>query len=284
MALRRFCTDWRNPAKWTKLDRTSRPAQGASVSNVWTRSPFGIRPIETFVAIQPGVFRVDGKPAGALGAFNYEFGRLVDENPEWSLVSGHPIRLWPKTVPANPPKGTQTVTAIDLTRLDVIEAWTDFILAHFAWANGIHHDYLTNLAWLVAEQGLPIPSAFWRAWDTGYTAAIQRMRLRRPDWKFLGQQYHLTPLTPYVDGLFIEEHPQFTGTLLATHDLNMKNHGGPAWVFEIRSGNEVPPELIGKVQPQAWRNYVATCVEWVRERDASLSWGRDETALVDCPS
>jgi len=259
---KRCLTDIRNPARWTKADRgRCKPGDMAIVSNVWDRPPFGIRDVLTLPHIQPGVFRVDGKPAGIPGAFNYEWGQVVDDNPEWSLLTGLPVTLWSS--------GNQSLTAFDLSRLDVIEAWTDFLLAHFAWAGGIHHDYLTGYGWLEPD----IPLAFWKQHDAGYACAIQRIRLRRPSWVFIGQQFHLTPLTPYVDGLYLEESPGHFGLSFEQIAANMDRHGHPEhWVIELRH-----PERFPITYQQQVARFAADHGSW-------LSWGMNEMALVGCPT
>jgi hypothetical protein len=263
-------TDWRNPERWTRLDR-GRLCQRASVSNVWTYNPFGIRPVQTLVAIQPGVLRWGGRVTGLPGSFNSQLGTESDL-AGWGFLGGRGmLPIWEY--------GSQSVTAIDLARPEVAVRWADLMVECFTWAHGVHLDYFTDLAWLDTERRLD--SFYWLDWNAGLRLAVEHLRKARPDWTILGQQFHLTPITDAVDGLFIEEHPQHFGITLAQHAAAMLEHGGgPDWTFEIRNPT-VPP---AGVSPVAWRAYLDQCAEFIREQGAFVSWGRDGAALAGVPA
>jgi hypothetical protein len=273
-------TDGRNPARLTLADR-KRECARASVSPLWTTNPFGMRAVEVLPLIQPGVWRKDGKPVGDASTFNARLGAFIDELPARSELGGKRFQIWPTV-------GTtgdgQTVTAIDLTRLDVLEEWTNLLLESFSWAGGIHHDYLTDMVWLDYEReqdpAKRIPLWFWKAWDACYAFALTKLKDARHDWVLLGQQFHLTSITPYVQGLYVEEWPGRSGPTLVDHGLAMTAHGrGQDWSFEVRNPNVPPPGW----SMSAWQAYLAQVVQFVRERDCFLSWDRDATALVGAP-
>lgn len=261
MSAPRLClTDLRNPARWTKAQR-SRECERAIVSIAWPRSPFGIRNVQALPSIQPGVFRVDGRPVGEPESFNAQWGAQVDSHPEWSLIEGKPIDLWRS--------GAQSTTAVDLTCLDALEIWTDLLVEHFHWAAGVHFDYFTGLGWL----NNTISASYWRAWDMAYALASYKLRSIRGDWILLGQQFHLTAITPYVDGLYLEESPGHFGLSFDQIRANMDRHGhGSDWVIELREPTKFP---------EAYQRQV---IELARERACCLSWGRDETAGLAVPA
>lgn len=259
LALQTHLTDTRSVPRWTKLDR-ARACHRATVSIGWPRNPFGLRPVSVFPLVQPGVFRNNGQAVKLENEFNASLGAFMDEDPSRYLLSGQPVTIWQS--------GTQSVQAFDLSRLDVVEGWVERILAHYPWASGIHHDYLTELSWLAPQLSL----AYWRAYETGYALALTRLAHDRHDWTLLGQQYHLTRLTPYAHGLYVEESPGHFGQSFDDHRANMRAAGkGWAWTFEIRNPDQFP------------KAYTDLCAEFVREQGCYLSWGRDATALVGVP-
>lgn len=261
MTLPRLCvTDLRNPARWSRSDRQRACSRGI-VSIAWDRRPFGLSGVQVLPSIQPGVFRFDGAPVGEPWSFNRQWGEAVDANPDWLLLEGRRVDLWRYD--------RQSVTAVDLTRLDALETWTTLLMEHFSWADGVHFDYFTGLSWLDGS----ISEAYWRAWDVAYALVTSKFRLSRPGWVLLGQQFHLTAITPYVHGLYLEESPGHFGLSFEQVRANMDRHGrGADWVVELREPGQFP---------EAYQRQV---IDFAAERDCFLSWGRDATAGLGIPS
>lgn len=252
--MKTMLVDWRNPSKWTRSDR-KRPCSAASISNMWEVNPYGIQDVDIYIAIQPGVFRSSGVPVGAPTSFNAAWGKIVDEHPDWSLISGRSIILWSA--------GSQSVTAVDISNPEVVEAWINLIATHFTWADGIHFDYFTNLAWIAPD----IPFPFWEEWDMGLVIAT--LKLQALGFKVLGQQYHLTPATDALDGLFLEESPGHFGLTFEEIAENMERHGREEnWVIELRHPMQFPEWYREEVISFAWKH------------NCYLSWGRDAEAGV----
>lgn len=259
---RKCITDLRGPAGWSRADRT-RATEGdrAIVSTLWQHNPFGISGAKVFPNVQPGVWRSNGIPVGTPYDFNAVWGSIVDQHPDWSLLEGKPMTIWAS--------GSQSVTAVDLTRLDVIEEWTDLLLGYFYWADGVHFDYFSSLSWLDAS----ISPAYWRSYDLAYAATMMRLKRLRVNWMLTGQQFHLTAITPYVDGLYLEESPGHFGLSFDQIKESMWRHGHPEnWTIELRS-------------PQSWSaEYRETVARFAASQGCFLSWGRDATAGVGFPA
>jgi hypothetical protein len=263
-AARHCLTDWRNSAAWSPADR-ARACERASVSNEWSENPFGTRPVEVFVAISPGVLRIDGRPTGNADSYNARLGQAVDA-AGWSEIAGQRITLWSGS------RG-QTLTAFDITQEECRAAWAGLVAERYPWAQGLHVDYATSLGWLAPT----IPVEFWKTWDAAYVDWARRIRALRGGSKLLFQQYHLTPMTTAADGLFLEEHPQHFGIPLAKQkDMLARfehGHGKAAdCVFEIRHPDDLPED------------YVKRCLAFIRENGCFVSWGRDARALVGAPA
>lgn len=267
--MRLFLSDLRSPGAWSKADY-NRPCERALVSILWDRSPFGIRDVLAMPNLQPGIWRDGlGQPVGKTGSFNVELAARMNGISGSALIDGEPAAIW-KT-----PGGS--VTAFDLSRLDVVETWTDTIITHFAPSfRAVQLDYLTTLR----DLGAPHASDdYWQRWSAGYVAAIHR--LKKHFAHVQGQIHHVTRLSLYTDSLYYEEHPQHFGILLSQHQERMKAH--PGWrdaVWEVRTPNTPP----GTVSLAAWQAYLGQVVSFVREHDMLLSWDRDKSALVGAPA
>lgn len=259
MAVKRMLTDWRGAPKWTKADR-NRACTRASISPVWTISPFGLRPVEVLVAIQPGVHRVSGIPSGKPDSFNAELGTLVDNAGSWAKVAGERIVLWQS--------GEQSVTAIDLCDPKLVNVWAALIVHHFAWGRGYHLDYFSGLGWIAPNLGDDV----WARWEQGWRDACAALREHHPGATLLGQQFHLTRITDSVDGLFLEESPGHFGRSFEQIAADMTAHGHASdWVLEIRDPSKFPSYYLGR------------CLAFAEAQGAFVSWGRDGTALVGMP-
>lgn len=258
--MRLVATDLRSPPNWKLYDHRRRP-EWAIVSSLWTRDPFGMAPVKTFPHLQPGVWRANGEPVGELGTFNRMWGDIVDQHPSWGLIEGREILLWKS--------GIQTVTAVDFTNVGAAEAWTNLILSHFHWAQGIHFDYFSGLGWIDGN----VSQGYWQAWDTFYWGVTWKLKHSRPDWLLIGQQYHLGAITPFVDGLYLEESPGHFGLSFAQHSANMGIHGSPEnWVMELRF-------------PRLWSDsYQRQVIAFTERNGCLLSWGRDSEAMKDLPA
>jgi hypothetical protein len=219
-------------------------------------NPFGMRPIRSFVGVQPGVLRWEGRPAGEPGSYNRELGDLSDALGWGALNGTRAVNLWLS--------GPQSVTAIDVAVPEIAGAWADLVVRHFGpWAYGIHADYWTDLAWIDRS----FPREYWDRWNAGLVTFGER--IKGAGFKLLGQQFHLTPITHVLDGLYVEQSPGHFGLSFVQHAENMKRHGHPEnWVFELREPSKFP----------AW--YVRQTIEFVREHGAILSPGRDASALL----
>lgn len=252
--------DFRSPPRWTKADR-NRECEQAMVSVAWDSNPFGVRPVRVLPNIQPGVWRKDGAPVVTENAYMAEWGRWVDDhNVTLRDEQGKPRNIWTS--------GVQSLTAIDLSRVEVVEAWVGAIVGHFGWARGVHLDYYTNLAWLFPT----MPLEYWTGYDLGLAHAVTLMRDLRPDWHITGGQYHRTSITHYVDGLFLEESPTHFGQTFESVEADMDDHGnGREWTIEIRRP-EVYPD---------W--YIQKALDLVERRGCLLSWRRDAESLRGLP-
>lgn len=265
--------DFRSPPRWSKADR-ERVCDRAMVGVAWDRSPFGMRPVQVLPNIQPGVWRAGGAPVVTENGYMRQWGEIVDASG-WSLSdsSGAPLSIWSS--------GSQSLTPVDLSRVEVVEAWVDHVLYFFPWASGVHLDYFTNLAWLFPPvfdaagrllSGLPLE--YWRGYDLGLAFAAVLLKRARPDWHVSGGQYHTTPITRYADSLFLEEGPtHFEGQTFESVEASMDAHGGGRdWTVELRHPERLP----------AW--YIAKTLELVRRRGCLLSWRRDSESLVGVPA
>lgn len=254
--IKRCLFDGRNPEAWSKADRR-RGCERAIVSHRWPVNPFGITPnIEVMPSLQPGILYFDGKPSDAAG-YNGRLAAKVSAVPDGFLLNGRPLSIWKSD------DGRQELRAFDITNLAVMEAWQNECAASFLWANGYHADYFTSLAWLRPDAEYAGDKAFWRAWDTAYAFFANRFPT------VIGQQYHLTPITPYAYGLFVEVEPHHFAQTLDQHRANMAKHGGGIeWVFEIREPMKHSPAKLDE-----W-------LRFIKERGCYVSWGRDATAGV----
>ena len=255
-------TDTRNPEKWTRADR-NRKCDAAIVSSRWTRNPFGVRDVRVMPSLQPGILYFDGKPADLHG-YNGSLLVALERIPGWDQVAGAPISIWKSG------DGRQELCAFDVSNVKVVEAWAETASESFPWANEFHLDYFTDLAWLAPDR----PAWAWKGWDAGYALFCKFMAFDRA-YSLIGQQFHTTAITPYVDELYVEEHPQRAGILMADQSPT------PDRIYEIRHGWTVPPaEAAAGITDAAWQAYVRACLRWIKEKDCYLSWGRDETAGV----
>ncbi len=246
-------TDTRNPEKWSKADR-QRDCSRAMVSSRWTRNPFGVRPVEVMPMVQPGILYFDEKPADATG-YNALLRTRLEAIPEWDKVAGGYLPIWASN------DGRQQLWAFDVSNVAVVEAWATTLAESFPWAHGIHFDYFSSLGWLAPDR----PVWAWRGWDTGYALLTRRVGyMHNKTYKLIGQQYHRTAITHYVDGLYHEESPGHFGQSFE----DLARIVGPQDVIELRS-----PENF----PESYREQVKAFVE---ERGCYLSWGRDATAGV----
>lgn len=139
----------------------------------------------------------------------------------------------------------------------------------FPFADGLHLDYYCSLAWVDNT----FHSAFWQVWFEAWRDVTDRIRLLRPDWCLLGQEWHLTPITDHVDGLFLEENPtQFDPNGFDSIPRWAETHGHPSdWVLELRHPDRFPLEYRKKVVALA---EIMGCF---------LSWKRDALAGVGFP-
>ncbi len=258
----RICLwDLRSPPKWTKADR-SRECERAVVSVAWDQSRFGLQDVLTMPNVQPGVWRRDtGVPVVTENGYMALWGRVVDEK-NWTLRNpdGSPVNLWAG--------GGQSVTAVDLSRVEVVEARVGAIVGYFGWARGISLDYFTNLAWLAPE----IPLDYWNGYDLGLAHAVTLLRRQRPDWHLIGHQYHRTRITHYPDALFHEYSPTHFGQTFYQLEAEMDSHGGGKdWVIEMFEAERYGPA------------YVRQVIDLVNRRGCLLSFERDAKAGVGIP-
>lgn len=280
--LKSMLTDGRNPGAITKADR-QRYADRAGVSPAWNRNPYGISPVQVLPLIQPGVFRVDGIPVRQENPWNAELGAMADANG-WNLLGpdGKDILLWHRTYRrADGTTATETTTALDLTNKDARDMFAGELPNYYQWAHGMWFDYFGSF-----DNGSALGPAFWPKWFDGWRDVCERVRKARPDWFLLGQSYQLSTITDCVDGIFIEEHPQHFGVLLADQGKMLDRYGAKAQdcVFEIRSGWNIPPDLVGKVTPESWQAYVRQCLAFIERRGCYVSFGRDQSAGAGLPS
>lgn len=231
----RLClTDFRSPARWSKFQR-ARKAERSIISPLWSSDPFGITPTETLVQIQPGVWSNRGVAVGDPTSFNPDLARWIELADGWLRnPAGKKIALWIGT-------DGQRVDALDLSREDVRRAWTDRLANHFNFADGLHLDYFCSLAWIDNT----FPPTFWTTWFDGWKDITERLRAHRPDWCLIGREWHLTPITDHVDGLFKEVDPWNFGLQLPDHRHEMEVHGRPQdWVMELREPERYPAEVV----------------------------------------
>lgn len=253
--------DFRSPPKWSKADR-DRKCDQAMIGVGWDFNPFGLHPVRVLPNIQPGVWRANGLPVVTENAYMKAWGDTVDARG-WNLLhpDGSKREIWADR--------SQSLTAVDLTRVECVEAWVGAIVGHFGWASGIHIDYYTDLAWLFPT----IDLTYWRGYNLGLAHAVALLRKQRPDWYIAGGQYHKTAITHYVDGLFHEEAPTHFGQTFAQLEADMDDHGGGReWTIELRE-----PERYGP-------DYVRLTLDLIERRGCLLSWKRDAASLVGVPA
>lgn len=253
-------TDWRNPGRWSMADR-KRDCRRASISNEWDRDPFGIRPVETLVALQPGVLFYDDKVAGRAGGFNQELGEISQSQDLWLYnPAGAVVKLWEL--------GPQEVRALDLTKESTRRLWTAMASDRFHFADGLHLDYFGTLAWIDNT----FHPSFWQNWFEAWRDVVDRLRILRPDWCLIGQEWHLTPITDKVDGLFLEDNPTQFGLTFDEIRRQSSLHGHPEdWVLELRYPDRFPLDYRRRV------------VSFAASMGCFVSWRRDALAGVGFP-
>lgn len=270
-----FLTDWRSGGRWSKADR-SRPCDAASVSNQWDRNPFGTRDVEVHVAVQPGILTYDGAPAKTFldqalaGDADTMHATSHEQFDAYLYLGGERVKLWES--------GPQAVEVLNLTDPDtramLARRWTEF----YPWATGLHLDYFSTYVGADTDE---FDAAFWAKWIDGWKDLVSRIRVLRPDWKLLGQEFHRTPLSDTVDAQFFEMHPQHFGIYMAQHDERInpldpnsppRTPKRPLDVWEIREPGRLP----------AW--YVQQCLDFIARRGAFVSFGRDSTAGKGLPA
>jgi hypothetical protein len=263
-ALRRALHDFRSPPKWTLADK-KRPCEVAFISAAWPRNPFGLLDVRVLPDVTPAVFRRDGLPVATENPFSATWGELVERHPDWSLIDGRPC-----TITWGAPG--QSLTPVDMTRLDVIEAWVELVLEHLPWASGLALDY-----WSTLVEAFWASPGYWRAWNVGLAHATMLLREARPDWHLSSREWHLTPVTPYVDSLFLEEHPQHFGMTIAQHEAKTFTHpGAKDFVIEVRKPEWIKAQSGGAA-------YLEQILALVERQGCLLSWKRDELAGVGFP-
>jgi hypothetical protein len=265
--MRTCLSDLRSPRSWSKADR-ERKCESALVSILWDRNPFGTRDVLAMPNVQPGIWTSGGFPVGPAGSFNVELAAVLARIPGAFLIDGLEANIWAA--------GDDKVQAFDVSRLDVVEVWTDMIIRHFAPIfRAIQHDYLTSLR----DLGAPHASdEYWQRWSAGYVAAISR--LHGSFDHIQGQVHHVTRLSHYADAIYYEVHPQAFGITIEQHRMRMMEH--PGWrdaVWEVRDPNTPP----GATSMAAWKTYLDEVVDFVDGHGMVLSWGRDASALVGLP-
>lgn len=250
-------TDLRSPPAWSRSQR-KRIFDRAVVSNLWTYSPFGNTPTEVFPHVQPGVWMNRDAIVGEIGTFNREFGEWCVHNDVFLRNAlGQIVTIrWPEST-------AERVQVVNLTVPEVRNRWVDDLVNHFSWASGIFHDYFCDLLWMDPALGPGFTAPWFEAWRQ----VVDRERSYHPDWKILGQEWHGTPITGAVDGVFVERIDEFYPVSRDALVLDMKKHGKPdEWMLELRRPWVFPGE------------YVAEFERLCEDMGCFGSFGRDLTA------
>lgn len=250
-------TDRRSPLRWSKAQR-GRKADRAVVSLLWATDPFGSSPGETLIAVQPGVWMNRGVPVGDPGSFNWNLHAWVKAHDAYlRLPTGEIVQLWSQS-------DGQWVDAMDLTREDVQAEWTESLPAHFNFVDGLLLDYYSTYVGLKTNL---LPPTLWPQWQEAWRQITDRLRKHRPDWALVGQEWHVTPITQNVDGLYFERVDEFYPNNLDRLRDQVELHGRPEeCVIELREPFRFPSD------------YVRMLEDFVTDLGAMGSFGMDAAA------
>ena len=257
--------DWRGHGRWTYADR-QRTCDIASVWQSHTKNPLP-NAGKTLVAFSALLYS-----SGIEGVYAEPWNTL----PVIKQSNGDTPRVWDSG------NGPYTV-AVDLARLGTdrtrrgsTSIWAGQVANRYPWADGLHLDYYTDLAWLWPDLDYD-----WSRYLQGLRMLIGAIKAVRPDWTIIGQNFHFPGGEPgQIDGLFLEVNPTMFGKTMADHSKLLAAHRDirklsglepTTWICELREPSRYS---------EWYRQEVAAWCEW---EGIALAWGRDASALVGVP-
>lgn len=158
---------------------------------------------------------------------------------------------------------------IDITVRGMAQDFQRLALEHFAWADGFHWDYFTAMSWQ-----FPDLAPLDEVWDRVLAAVANG--LRAAGKIVIGQQFHLTPPTTALNGLFLEQFPWAFQYTFAQHEADLTNvrrliqfsgcDREILWVTEMREPLIYGPAMLAMVEA------------WAERLGMAVAYGRDATA------